>query len=512
MNGSEVAASLDNKMPRCVVRTALNRHLRAGVAVVAFVTLLMTGAGHAFSADIAADPSSQSALDNQADALKENNFSMVDALMLAYQTNPDLLAAQAELRAVDESYAQAFSEFRPNISAEASYNSTLQKSKTLQRTIDTQNYGVNLSQSIYAGGASLARMDQSTNNIKAQRAVLKRIEQDVMLRGITAYLNVVRDNEIVKLNKQNEDALQKRLEESQQRFELGDLTKTDVSQSESRLAAATAARVLAENNYKLSRAVFEAVIGVSPEGVSQPAVNVQIPATLDEAIAFAEKNNPQVQAATHASVAAGYAKRAVEGELLPRVDLTTGIAEVYGAFLGAGDHQTQSAFGIVATVPLYTSGAVDSRVRQAKQVEAQRRNDIDRTVRAVRQGVIDAWTTLQSAESEIKARKIQLDSANLALEGVKAETEYGSRTTLDVLDAQREVLDAHVAHVSAERNKIVAVYSLLAAIGELTAQHLQLNVPYYDPDFNFQKVKGKWIGTGIEPLDGSRKQGVTANP
>ncbi|MFN7114330.1 MAG: TolC family outer membrane protein [Alphaproteobacteria bacterium] len=427
----------------------------------------------------------------------DGTVSFARALAEAYLHNPDLEAARAELRSVDEGYAQAMSGYRPRLTGEASYTSSHFDGDIFDTHADPKTVALELRQPLYRGGSTEAGVRASSNRIKAQRAVLHSVEQRVLLDAVTVYLDVRRDIELVRLNVNNQNVLERHLEASRQRFKLGDITKTDVSQAESRLANAVAGRVRAEGSLEASRARFERVVGLTAGNLPAPAYAVDIPATLEAAAALGEAQNPDIHFSEFSHAAAVANTRAVKGELLPQVDLTGSLGRTYDPAQRADDHVNTTSVGVVASIPLYTGGAVDARVRQSRQIESQRRMEQQRAARAVRQAVIDAWTELSAADSEMQARKSQIDAAKLALDGVRIEADYGSRTTLDLLDAEQEYLDAQVAHVIAERNKVVALYRLLSSTGELTAVRLGLDVRVYNPSANFQKVKNRWIGTSI---------------
>ena len=409
------------------------------------------------------------------------------ALAEAYQKNPDLEAVRAELKSVDENYAQAVAGFRPSVNGTVDYTSnhnTLGSGGTVNS--DPKNLSLQVTQSLYSGGSTMADVDQSDSKIKAERAKLKVTEQTVLRNAVAAYMNLIRDQEIVQLRMKNESVLTNHLDASNARFKLGDITRTDVSQSESRLAKALASRIAAEGDLKKSRAVFEQVIGSPASSLKKPDVNLVLPTTEDAALEIALRNNPSIAMAKYTEDAAHAAIRSVEGGNLPKIDLTGTIGKIYDpASVAARDEDTQ-AIEIKATIPLYAGGSTTSKVRQARQVENQRRMETQSAERAVHRSVVEAWEALVAAEAESRALQTQIDAAKLALDGVKVEQEYGSRTTLDLLDAEQEYLDAQVAHVSAETDRIVASYGLLAAVGALTAQNLRLDVPVYDPAQNFQ--------------------------
>lgn len=428
----------------------------------------------------------------------KNVITFYQALEETYIKNPALEAARAALRAVDESYAQAVSGFRPSVNGTTSYVSTKSDGDVTDTHGDAKTLSLEVTQPLYRGGSTLAKTNKSDNDIKAQRALLHVKEQDTLLAATEAFMDVLRDEEIVRLNLSNEKVLTNHLDASRERFKLGDITRTDVSQAESRLADAVATRITAEGNLKRSRAAFEKTIGLPAIGTLEaPKVHLPLPATLEEAIAEGERNNPSILYAQYLDAAANASTRAIVGELLPQVDLSGAVGRTYDA--GSGDdNRDTGTLTLRATIPFYSGGDTYSRIRQSRQVEAQRRLEIRESERAARQSVIDAWEGLASARAESDARKSQIEAARLALEGVKVESEYGSRTTLDLLDAEYEYLNAQVALVIAERNRVVAAYELFATLGHMTAKGLGLGVNEYVPEANFQKVRNQWFGSKIQ--------------
>lgn len=468
-------------------------------SVISVLVLLAAQSDSAFAAE--KPPRGDLLQQMKPSADKNAALRLKDALAEAYRRNPDLQAARAELRAVDEEYAQAVSGFRPSVEGGASYTSTRRDTGVQETASDPKIVSIEVTQPIYRGGSTIAGVHQSENAIKAQRALLKVKEQEILQSAVTSYVNVLRDKKLVELNINNEKVLSNHLEASQQRFKLGDITKTDVSQSESRLANARAARVTAEGNLKKSRAAFEKIIGLSPEGLETPSMNIVLPASLEQALDEAETGNPVISYAHYVSVAAEATTRSITGELLPQLDLTGGIDRTYDT-TGGDARSDAGTVALRATIPLFSGGgSTYSRIRQSRQVEQQRRMEIRDTDRIVRQSVIDAWEGLASAKAEKQARQAQINAAKTALDGVRLETDYGSRTTLDLLDAEQEYLDAQVAHVIADHDQVVAAYALLATTGRLTAEALRLDTEIYDPLKNFQNVKNKWFGGKIGAVE-----------
>lgn len=432
-----------------------------------------------------------------AEVADEKALLINEVLAEVYSRNPELQAARAELRAVDETYAQAFSGFRPVVTGEAAISSTHENGDNTDSHSDPKGVAVGIEQSLYSGGSTLADMRASSNVIKAQRALLHLKEQQVLLEAVKAYLDVLRDQEILNSNRNNTEVLAQRLKESRERLRLGDITRTDVSQAESRYAQATAERVAAEGFLKSSRAAFEKVSGLTADKLKRPGAKLALPATLDEAQEVGNRLNPAIAFTQYSEQAAAATTRSIQGELLPQVGVSGGLDHTYDP-LGGNDRATGAAVTLRATMPLYSGGATASRIRQSRQVESQRRIQIRQAEREVRQAVTDAWTALTSARAQAEARAAEVKASGLARKNVKAEAEYGSRTTLDLLDAEQEYRNARVAQAVADHDAQLAAYGLLAATGKLTAQELALAAPLYDPTKNFQKVKNKWFGTKVE--------------
>lgn len=424
-----------------------------------------------------------------------SSLSLAQALTEAYRNNAALDAARAELRAVDEEYAQAIAGFRPTVTGNADYISTHSEADATSTGSDPKTVSIELTQPIYSGGSTVANVDASESLIESERAQLRATEQGVMLETVTAYMNILRDQRLLELNANNEKVLSENLDAARQRFTLGDITKTDVSQSESRLAAARAGRITAEGALKRSRAAFEQVTGgLQPEGLQKPALDIVLPQTLDAAISEGLERHPDVLFARFTDAAATAASRSIKGELLPSVALTGSLDRTYDN-ASRGETEDSGTFALRASVPLYAAGgATYSRLRQSRETEQQRRLQVRDVERNVRQSVIEAWENLAATRAEKEARVAQIEAARTALEGVRLERDYGSRTTLDLLDAEQENLDAQVAFTSSDRDYVVASYSLLAAVGRLTAEELRLAVEYYNPQKNFQKIKNTWFG------------------
>ncbi len=321
-------------------------------------------------------------------------------------------------------------------------------------------------------------------------------EQDVLLRAVRAYMNVWRDQAILRLNENNVEVLRRQLEATQDRFEVGEVTRTDVSQAKSRLSRAIADRVDAQGALESSRAVYAEVIGRAPADLAQPDPPDNLPDSQKAAVRAALEQNPQVRAARFAEIAARRNVRSITGELLPEAEL---VGRASRSANSTSRESSQETLEILAqiSIPLYQRGAVFSRMREAKQTASQRRLELRSAKRQIEQETVSAWEDLQAARAQIKALEDQVRSAEIALEGVRQESKVGARTVLDVLDAEQELLNAEVELIRAQRNEIVAAYSLLSAMGRLTAADVGLPVDIFDVEEAYQDVRNKLWGSGL---------------
>jgi TolC family type I secretion outer membrane protein len=337
---------------------------------------------------------------------------------------------------------------------------------------------------------------RAESEVDAGRAVLRSVEQDVLLGAVTAYMDVWRDQAVLQLNINNEQVLARQLEATQDRFDVGELTRTDIAQSEARLARATAQRIEAEGNLTASRAVFQEVVGFLPGTLEAPPALGGLPANEQEVIAAARDDNPAVLSARFAEQAARHQVRVATGELLPEVSLTAEVLHSENEFSDDSEI-TQARVLAVVSIPLYQQGFVSSRVRQAKQDASRRRVEINEARRRVEQDAIDAWKELVTARAEIRSFESEVRSQEIALEGVREENSVGARTVLDVLDAEQELLDAQVRLVTAQRDEVVAAYRVQQVQGRLTAAELELPVDVYNAEADYLAVRDRWFGLDI---------------
>jgi TolC family type I secretion outer membrane protein len=398
----------------------------------------------------------------------------------SYQTNPQLLSGRARLRATDERLPQAQAGWRPTVSTSASVgrlHTEQVSTRTNKQNLTPKSYGISVTQPLYRGGIAT--------------------EQQIFLDTATFYVNVIRDQAVVELNANNELVLQQQLQAAQDRFRVGEVTRTDVSQAEARLASVIADKQAAEGQLRSSKASFTRSTGLEPTNLSTPIVPLQlIPTSLEEARTLAQANNPAITAAQYDEGVAKLAVDEVRGELLPTVSLVGDVSRRHDQQIGV-ERTSSASVTVQVSAPLYEGGSTYSRVRSAKQTAGQRKTDIDTQRRSAVEQATQAYEQMKSAQARIESLAAQIRANEIALEGVRQEAVVGSRTTLDVLNAEQELLNARVSMVRSKRDEQVAAYSLLSATGRLTARQLGLAVPLYDVEENYRAVDGKWLGTGI---------------
>ncbi len=433
---------------------------------------------------------------------------LAQALSDAYLVNPVLNAERARLRAIDEQVALAKSGLRPFVSGTADTGYTNQNSNSsLPGTLDfgiggltsdgvnhPHGYAVGLSQPLFEGFKHLNAIRQAKAEVQAQRELLRAVEQTTLLDAATAYVNVVRDKAIVRLRENDVSVLSEQLKATRDRFEVGEVTRTDVAQAEARRSEALATLAGAQANLKTSRAAYEQVIGHPPGNLqTPPSIRHLLPQALDEAMTFGDGENPVILASVYNEEASLYVVEQIVGELLPEVRLEAQYEKRFDQSRSIAEIETTTVTGRV-NVPFYQGGGVAARVRQAKETNNQLKREVEDSRLRVHADVIANWGILQSSGPAISAAEAAVSANKIALNGVREEEKVGQRTTLDVLDAQRELLNSQIGLVSVLRDRIVAEYGLYAAVGRMDAQTLGLSVPYYDPIEHYDIVKNKWFG------------------
>ena len=430
-----------------------------------------------------------------------------DALVAAYSTNPQLLAARAQLRATDEGVPQALAGWRPTVTlsaavgyADGTYRTTTRAAglniggaSDLRNNRDLFQGAATATQPLFRGGATRATTNQAENRVYGQRGRLMAQEQQVFTDTVTAFVNVIQQQQLLQLNKNNEQVLTRQLQATNDRFRVGEITRTDVAQAEAALAGAVSVSQTSTGNLATARATFLREVGELPRQLTEPQPLALPVKTEAEAAQLAAQNNPNVVAAMFDNSAAKDAIDVAFSALMPNVSLQA------QAFRNDNTAvQGQRTIGgqalLNASVPLYQGGAEYSRVRQARQTEQQSRQTLDDTRRAAIQQALQQWETLTSVRATIESTRAQIRANQVALEGVQREAIVGSRTTLDVLNAEQTLLNSRVTLVQNLSSLVTASYSVAAAIGRLTARDLALKVPLYDETAYYNSVRDRLFG------------------
>ncbi len=422
------------------------------------------------------------------------------ALVSAFQGNPTLRADRARQRATDESVPQALSGWRPIVSATGTAAHELQNSHPVPpgtySATDPTSLNITLSQPIFRGFATVEGTAAAEATVKAGRQQLLATEESVLFAAVQAYMDVIRDRQLLGLRQSNVSVLQKQLKASNDKFTAGVLTKTDVSQSRASLEASKGSVAGALAQLQASEANYVSIIGHAPGKLGYPAP-AKVPRTLDMAYEIAQQTNPNILAAAHIEDASEHQVGVIGSALLPQATLQAS-ANYNGQPSTAISDTTSAVVQGVLQVPLYEGGRVYSEVRQAKEYVSQNKLKVIEAVRSVREGVANAWNSFIASSQVIEAAKSQVTAGRLALNGVQQEYDVGSRSTVDVLNAETVLLTAQLTLATAEHDRLVASYQVLAATGQLTADHLRLGVSY-DPSLHYDAVRNKWIG--LDPAD-----------
>jgi len=416
------------------------------------------------------------------------------ALAKAYLENPELEAARARLRAVDENVSQALSRYRPRLESESSFRVDDISTNREDVTLQTSRTALNLEQELYSGGSRGARLNAAEKEVLAQRARLELVEQDVLLKAVAAFTRVITAQRILEKALANERRLLRPLEAVRDRFRFGEVTRTDVAPAESRYAAAMAARREAEGDLRSAGAAFRRVIGDPPGTLIMPGLPEALPDDEAAALELVDET-PLVRAAGFAAAAARHEIDEALAALKPRFSLNgeASYVDEPGASL---DFQSNLALGATLTIPLYQGGREYSRVRQTRQTASERRHLLANARRAAAEEIVVSLEARDTARENLRALERSLRAAEIALEGVREEAQIGVRSVLDILDAEQELFEAEVALVEAERDEIVAAYRLKAAVGRLNAVELGLDASIYDPKAYYAEVRNAWFGTG----------------
>lgn len=426
---------------------------------------------------------------------------LADAIALAYESNPTLQAQRATQRALDESVVQAKSGWRPTLTAQGytTYQqyrypgiSTAARNATTDESTNTA--ALSLSQPIWTGGRVGAAVSAAEADILQGRENLRRVESQVLASVIQAYSNVRRDQQSLEIRQENVKVLQRQLEESKARFEVGEITRTDVAQSEARLAASQALLRSAQAQLAISRASYAAVVGQNPGDLApEPSLASLLPDDVDKAFDTAEQNNPQIRAAEYAAQASRARVTAYKAERMPSVAVSGTLAWEGVAQPFEPSTYTRGITGrATVTVPLFTGGLASSRIRAQIERNNADRIGIETARRSVLQSVTQSWNELLAARANIGSSDEQVKAALIAAEGTRQEQQVGLRTTIDVLNAESELRSAQLSQVNAVRDEYVAAASVLFSMGRLEAANLTPTIATYDPKSNFDKLRITW--------------------
>jgi outer membrane protein len=429
------------------------------------------------------------------------------ALVRAYQDNPQLNAQRAQVRFTDENVPQALSGYRPKVSVTASagyqYTDTLSTQggteTTLVRTVKhganaPRSVGATVTQTLFNGQQTANRTRAAESQVSGAREALRVLEQTVLLQAATIYMDYLRDSAIVEVQKSNVRVLEQTLKQTKDRFNVGEVTRTDVAQSEAQLAAGKTQLLTAEANLNTTRSNYRRIIGNEPAALAPGSpVDRFLPSALASAVELGLTQNPNVTAAMFGIDVSYLQVKVAEGALLPTVTFQAAVQQSYEQSL-----IQYRSFGASATaqlsVPIYQGGAEYALIRQSKETLAQQRLVLEQTRDQTRANVVTAWGQLVAGKAQVQSAQAQVAASEIALNGVREEAKAGQRTTLDVLNAQQALVNARVALVTAQHDRVVASYSVLDKVGRLSPQVLNLQTTIYDPSVHYHQVRDSWAG------------------
>jgi outer membrane protein len=429
------------------------------------------------------------------------------ALVRAYQSNPQLNAQRALVRSTDENVPQALSGYRPKVAITASagvqytdFNSTQGGTATdlvrseFHGTNAPRSAGITATQTLYNGNQNANKTRVAESQVSGAREGLRVLEQTVLLSAATIYMDYLRDAAILEVQRSNTRVLEQTLKQTQDRFNVGEVTRTDVAQSEAQLAAGRTQELAAEATLTTTRSNFRRIIGNEPQALAPGSpVDRFLPVTLPSAVELSLIENPNVTAAMFGIDVNFLTVKVNEGALLPTVTVQAAVQQSYEQVL-----TTYRSFGASAiaqlSIPVYQGGAEYSLIRQSKENLAQQRLNLETTRDATRANTVTAWGQLVAGKAQVASAQSQVTASEIALNGVREEAKAGQRTTLDVLNAQQALVNARVALVTAQHDRVVASYAVLNAVGRLSPIVLKLPTTTYDPTVHYQQVRDSWAG------------------
>ncbi len=422
------------------------------------------------------------------------------ALVRAYQNNPQLNAQRAQVRSTDENVPQALSGYRPKVGVTLSTGTQYQDLQALQKglpihsDLQPNSASLTVTQTLYNGNQTANRTRAAESQVSGAREALRSLDQSLLLNGATTYMDYLRDAATLEVQRSNVRVLEQTLKQTRDRFNVGEVTRTDVAQSEAQLAAGKTQALTAEANLTTTRANFRQIIGNEPTNLAPGSpVDRFFPATLAAAIELGLIEHPNITAAMYGIDVNFLQVKVAEGALLPTLTLQAGVTQSYQQTITAFRTTTASAIA-TASVPIYQGGAEYSLIRQSKENLAQQRLNLENTRNQIRATVVQWWGNLQAGKAQVQSAQAQVTASEIALNGVREEAKAGQRTTLDVLNAQQALVNARVALVTAQHDRVVASYNVLAAVGRLSPQVLGLATTVYDPSVHYQQVRDSWAG------------------
>jgi len=430
---------------------------------------------------------------------------LAEAIALAYDNNPTLQAQRATQRALDETYVQARAGYRPTVSLQARATYDEQRIPKTARANALEQFGIfesnsgsttlSITQPVYTGGRVAAAVSAAEADILQGRENLRRVESQIMGSVIQAYVDVRRDQDGLRIQQDNLKVLTRQLDESNARFDVGEITKTDVAQSQARLAASQAQLQQAQAQLAISRANYAAVVGQNPgELEPEPSLAPLLPADVDTVFQIAEQNNPQIRAAEYAEQASRARLGGARAERLPNLALQGSVSQGGGPVdpFERERYSREVTGSVVLTMPLFNGGLTTSRVRQTAERHNVDRINIETARRSVLQGATQAWNQLVATRANVISTATQVSAARLAAEGTRQEQQVGLRTTIDVLNAEQEQRAAELAQIQARHDTYVASANILASMGRLEAKNLTPLKAQYDPKTNFNRLRITW--------------------
>lgn len=433
---------------------------------------------------------------------------MEAALVRAYQSNPQLNAQRAQVRSTDEKVPQALSGYRPKLSLTGSlgyqYSDTLDTDygtatvlvrKDFHGANPPRSAGLTVSQTLFNGNQTANGTRAAESRVMGAREALRSLDQSVLLSAATVYMDYLRDAAAVEVQKSNVRVLEQTVKQTRDRFNIGEVTRTDVAQSEAQLAAASSQEQSAESQLTTTKANFRRYIGNDPVDLAPGSpVDRLLPATLSAAVEIALMENPDVTAAMYGIDVNYLQVRINEGALLPTVSLKVSVEQDYEQSMTT-NRSFDAAAAVQASIPIYQGGAEYALIRQSKEDLAQQRLTLETKRDQARATVAQQWGELAANKAQVQSAQAQVTASEIALNGVREEAKAGQRTTLDVLNAEQTLVNARISLIDAQHDRVVASYNVLNAIGRLSPQVLGLRTTIYDPSVHYYQVRERWVGT-----------------